>query len=72
MKTKILLIAAVMFFGISVAAFAAAEYAVSTTPVTTAALNGMAEKVGDIAFSTLANTGATVTGTITIFYEVGS
>ncbi len=66
MKIKTLLIAAVMFLGISVAAFAQAQYAVSASPVTTGVNTGVTEKVGDIGFNTLDASGYTVTGTIAV------
>lgn len=68
MKTKTLLIAAVMFLSISVAAFAQAQYSVSASPVTTGVNTGVTEKVGDIGFNTIAASAYTVTGTITIDY----
>lgn len=68
MKIKTLLIAAVMFLGISVAAFAQAQYAVSASPVTTGVNTGVTEKVGDIGFNTIDASGYTVTGTITVDY----
>jgi len=68
MKTKTLLIAAVMFLGISVAAFAQAQYSVSASPETTRVSTGYTEKVGDIGFNTIQASDLTVTGTITIEY----
>lgn len=68
MKIKTLLIAAVMFLGISVAAFAQAQYAVSASPVTMGVNTGVTEKVGDIGFNTIDNSNYTVTGTITVDY----
>lgn len=68
MKTKTLLIAAVMFLGISVAAFAQAQYSVSASPETTRVSTGYTEKVGDIGFNTIQASDLTVTGTITIDY----
>jgi hypothetical protein len=70
MKTRTLLIAAVMFLGLSAVAFSqAAVYAVSSTPITTVIATGNAEPVGDITFTQTG--GTTVTGpqgTITIQY----
>jgi len=70
MKTRTLLIAAVMFIGLSAVAFSqAAVYAVSSTPITTVIATGNAEPVGDITFTQTG--GTTVTGpqgTITIQY----
>lgn len=67
MKTK-LLIAAVMFFALSVAAFAQATFLVGSVPVTTVASCGYTEKTGDITFNVVA--GSTIAGTITITYPV--
>jgi len=69
MKTKLLL-AAVMFFAFSVAAFAAATYTVGSVPVTTVVSSGETEKTGDILFTTVPTSGLTVTGTFTIDYGV--
>jgi len=68
MKTKTLLIAAVMFLGISVAAFAQATYTVSASPVPLVVASGYAEKVGSIGFSTVPESDVTVTGYIYIKY----
>jgi hypothetical protein len=68
MKTKTLLIAAVMFLGISVAAFAQATYTVSASPVPLAVSSGYAEKVGSVGFSTIPESDVTVTGYIYIKY----
>ena len=68
MKTK-LLVAAVMFFCFTlVAAYAATQYTVGSTPETTVVESGKTEKTGDITFATAPSSGATVTGTITIDY----
>jgi hypothetical protein len=69
MKTK-LLIAAVMFFSLSVAAFAQTTYTVGSTPVTTVVSSGITEKAGDIAFNVVPYSGNTITGTITINYGI--
>jgi hypothetical protein len=68
MKTKTLLIAAVMFLGISVAAFAQATYTVSASPVPLVIDKGYAEKVGSIGFNTVPESDVTVTGYIYIKY----
>jgi len=68
MKTKTLLIAAVMFLSISVAAFAQATYTVSASPVPLVVKSGYAEKVGSLGFSTVVGSDATVTGYIYIKY----
>jgi len=57
-----------MFLGISVAAFAQAQYSVSASPVTSGVNTGVTEKVGDLGFNTIAASNYTVTGTITIEY----
>jgi hypothetical protein len=69
MKTK-LFVAAVMFFSFTLAAYAATQYTVGSTPVTTVVESGKTEKTGDITFATVPNAGATVTGTITLDYRV--
>lgn len=68
MKTKTLLIAAVMFLGISVAAFAQATYTVSASPVPLVIDKGYAEKVGSIGFNTISESDVTVTGYVYIKY----
>jgi hypothetical protein len=68
MKTKTLLIAAVMFLGLSAAAFAQSVYSVSSAPITTVISTGNAELTGDITFT---GTGTSVAGTITIQYGSG-
>ncbi len=74
MKTKTLLIAAVMFFALSAVAFSqAAVYAVSSTPITTVIASGNAEPAGDITFTqtggtTVGNGTNIPNGTITIQY----
>jgi hypothetical protein len=70
MKTKTLLIAAVMFLGISVAAFAQATFTVSASPVPLVVSTGYAEKIGSIGFSTVPESDVTVTGYI--YIKVGS
>jgi hypothetical protein len=68
MKTKTLLIAAVMFLGLSAAAFAQSVYSVSSAPITTVISTGNAELTGDITFT---GTGTSTVGTITIQYGSG-
>jgi hypothetical protein len=70
MKTKTILIAAVMFFALSVAAFAQATFTVGSSPVTTVACCGQTELTGDISFSPVQGSGNTVTGTLTVNYPV--
>jgi len=70
MKTK-LLIAAVMFFAISVAALAQnATFQVSSTPVTTVASCGAAELTGDVVFTAISGSTTGGQGTITLTYSV--
>jgi len=68
MKTKTLLIAAVMFLGLTAAAFAQATFSVGSIPVTQVIQTGLTEKSGDITFTQIS--GTSVTGTITINYLV--
>lgn len=70
MKIKTLLIAAVMFLGLSALAFGqAAVYTVSSTPITTVTATGNAEPAGDITFTQTGGTTVnTPNGTITIQY----
>lgn len=68
MKTK-LLVAAVLFFSFTVAAFAATQFQVGSTPVTTVVSSGKTEKTGDIVFEAVSSN-YTVTGTITLTYPV--
>jgi len=70
MKTKTILIAAVMFLAFSVAAFAQATFTVGSIPVTTVVASGLTEKTGDVTFSTVYNSPPIITGTITINYGV--
>jgi len=71
MKVRTLLVAAVMFFALSVAAFAQASFSVASTPVTAVIQNGLTEKTGDVVFSITAvgPTGASAAGTISISYS---
>lgn len=67
MKTKTLLIAAVMFFALSAVAFSqAAVFSVSSTPITTVIATGNAEPAGDITFTQTG--GTSVLGTISLQY----
>ncbi|MBZ5498525.1 MAG: hypothetical protein LAP85_19180 [Acidobacteriia bacterium] len=70
MKTKTLLIAAVIFVVISAAAFAqnTATFSVGSIPVTTVINTGQAERTGDVTFTQVSGTSAA--GTITINYGV--
>jgi hypothetical protein len=68
MKTKTILIAAVMFLALSAAAFAQATFTVGSTPVTTVTRSGLSEKTGDISFTTVVDSPDLVTGTISINY----
>jgi len=67
MKTRTLLIAAVMLVSLSAAAFGQAIYSVSSTPVTTVIATGNAELTGNITFTN--TTGAlSLAGTISLQY----
>jgi hypothetical protein len=70
MKTKTLLIAAVMFFALSVSAFAQSAYTVSQETLDRVSCCGLAEPTGAIAFTAVADTPDTVTGTITLRYNL--
>lgn len=70
MKTKTLLIAAVMFLGLTAAAFAQATFSVGSIPVTAIVNTGQVELTGDITFSMVNNGNAAVLGTITVIYPV--
>ncbi|HYK88002.1 MAG TPA: hypothetical protein VE398_04500 [Acidobacteriota bacterium] len=70
MKTKTLLIAAVMFLGLTAAAFAQATFSVGSIPVTAIVNTGQVELTGDITFSQISNGNASVLGTITVTYPV--
>jgi hypothetical protein len=68
---KNILIAAVMFLALSVAAFAQASFTVSSIPVTTVASCGVTELTGNVILNTISgNTLPIVNGTITINYGV--
>lgn len=68
MKTKTLLIAAVMFFCLTAAAFAQATFSVGSIPVTAVVNTGQTELAGAITFSYVS--GTSVAGTISISYGV--
>ncbi len=70
MKTKTLLIAAVMFFGLTAAAFAQATYTVGSIPVTQVISTGVTERTGDITFTQVTGSGTSFepNGTITVTY----
>lgn len=71
MKAKTLLVAAVMFFGLSAAAFAQlATFQVGSIPVTAVTATGQTEKAGSITFTTVSGSPATVLGTITVSFGV--
>ena len=70
MKTKLILIAAVMFLAFTVSAFPQASYSVSQETIEKVACCGLAEPTGAIAFSAVALTPPTVTGTITLRYNL--
>jgi hypothetical protein len=66
MKTKTLLIAAVMFLGLTAGAFAQATYQVGSIPVTAVIETGLTERTGDITFSQVS--GQSLQGTVSITY----
>jgi len=68
MKTRTLLIAAVMFLGLAAASFAQATFNVGSIPVTAVINTGQTEQTGDITFTQVNNGNPTVQGTITITY----
>lgn len=59
MKTRTLLIAAVMFFGVTAAAFAQATFNVGSNPVTGVIATGLTEQAGAITFNIVPASGAT-------------
>lgn len=67
MKVRTLLVAAVMFFALSAAAFAQATFSVGSTPVTAVIANGLTEKTGDITFTV--TSGQSQVGTIAVNYS---
>jgi len=70
MKTKTLLIAAVMFLALSVSAYAQSAYTVSMETLNRVACCGLAELTGSIAFTAVADTPDSITGTITLRYNL--
>jgi hypothetical protein len=70
MKTKLFLLAAVMFLVFTVSAFPQAAYTVSQETLDRVACCGLAEPTGAIAFTAVADTPPTVTGTITLRYNL--
>jgi len=72
MKTKLFLIAAVMFLAVSVSAYAqvGSAYTVSQETLDRVACCGLAEPTGSIAFTAVADTPDSVTGTITLRYNL--
>jgi hypothetical protein len=68
MKARIVLVGALMFFGISAAAFAQANFDTGSTPVTAVTRSGFTERTGDITFTQ--TSGTSVAGTITVSYGV--
>ena len=65
---KTILVAAVMFLGLTAAAFAQATYSVGSIPVTTVTASGQTERTGDVTFTQIS--GVSNAGTITIRYGV--
>jgi len=70
MKTKLFLIAAVMFLAFTVSAFPQASYSVSQETIEKVACCGLAEPTGAIGFSAVALTPPTITGTISVRYNL--
>jgi hypothetical protein len=70
MKAKTLLVAALMFFAFTAAAYSQAFFEVGSTPVTAVIKTGYAEKTGDITFNTVSGSPLTLAGTITVAYGV--
>jgi len=69
MKTKLILIAAVMFLAFTVSAFPQTTYSVSQETIDRVACCGLAEPTGAIAFTATGVT-TTITGTITLHYNL--
>lgn len=69
---KTILIAAVMFCALSVSAFAqvGSTFTVGSDTVTTLRCCGIAERTGDITFTTVPNTTPSIAGTMTVRYNV--
>jgi len=70
MKTKTLLIGAVLFFALSVCAFAQTAYTVSAETLDKVACCGLAEPTGSLRFTAVSQGEASVTGTITVRYNI--
>jgi hypothetical protein len=68
MKTKTLLIAAVMFLALTAGAYAQATYSVGSIPVTAVINTGLTERTGDLTF--FQQSGLSNVGTITVNYGV--
>jgi alpha-tubulin suppressor-like RCC1 family protein len=68
--TKIILISAIMFLALSLAAYGQAAYTIGMSTLDRVACCGLAEPTGDIAFTALEYTPPTVTGTITLRYNL--
>jgi len=68
MKTRTILIAAVMFLGLTAAAFAQATFSVGSIPVTAVNSTGQVELTGAVTFTF--TSGNTTAGTISISYGV--
>lgn len=69
MKAKTLLVAALMFFAFTAAAYSQAFFQVGSTPVTAVIKTGYSERAGDITFTTVTGQ-TTANGTITVSYGV--
>jgi hypothetical protein len=67
---KTILLAAVMFLALSVSAFAQSAFTVSQETLDRVACCGLAEPTGNIAFTAVADTPASITGTITLRYNL--
>ncbi len=70
MKTKTILIAAVMFLALSVSGFAQASFTVSSSPTAFVACCGETENAGQIAFQPRPGSLDSIPGTITVTYPV--
>jgi hypothetical protein len=67
---KTILIAAVMFFSLSVAAYAQATFFIGSTPVTSVTASGNAERTGDLSFTIMSGFGTSIDGSFSINYGV--
>jgi len=70
MKTKTILIAAVMFLALSVAGFAQATFTVGSSPTAYVACCGETENAGQISFQPRPGSLDSITGTIQVTYPV--